>query len=179
MRKFLLAGCAVMWVVSATSLALAGSYNAQGQFVGTVSPAVTAVVSQYPDGGPALTEAIATLATAVPSLAADLVYVAQTSTNDDVKSAIGTGLARAAAVLSHSGNGGGAASIQAAMAFGDSVTSAAYSFAQSQSVAQQGSSSVSPPPQTSVGTGNPVLTPNGTPLLTPSGTCVSPARPDC
>jgi hypothetical protein len=171
MRKLLLAGCAVLWALSVPSLAVAGTFNSDGQFVGTISPAVTAIVAQYPDGGPALVEAIATLATAAPSLSDDLVQVALTSGNDDVKQAIGTGLARAAAVLSRSGNSGGASAILAALRFADSVTTAAFSFARSESVARQGSSGDKPPPQTSVGT--------GTTQLTVEGTCVSPARPDC
>jgi len=37
----------------------AGSFGAQGQFVGTVSPVITALLAQFPAGGPGLRAAIA------------------------------------------------------------------------------------------------------------------------
>src|SRR5713226_626398 len=47
MRKYLLAGCAATWILGVSSPAPAGSFDAQGQFVGAVSPQITALLRVF------------------------------------------------------------------------------------------------------------------------------------
>ena len=94
MRKYLLAACAIACLVGITSTAPAGSFNPQGQFVGAISPAVTALLAQFPNGGPGLRAAIARLLEANPALADDVVAAARKA-NPAQKQAMGEGLADA------------------------------------------------------------------------------------
>jgi hypothetical protein len=73
----------------------AGSFNAQGQFIGTVSTRVTFLLAQFPDGGPGLRAAVAVLLEGDPTLADDVVFAARTATPGQ-KQAIGMGIADAA-----------------------------------------------------------------------------------
>src|SRR5258708_3482294 len=76
MRKILLVTCAALSVLGMPTAASAGSFNQRGQFVGTVSPRVTALLRQFPQGGSQLADAIAALLEADPSLAAGLAEAA-------------------------------------------------------------------------------------------------------
>lgn len=95
MLKFARLIFAVMLVVAASS-AGAGNFNAQGQFIGTVSAQVTSLLAQFPGGGPGLRAAIAVLLETDPTLADDVVYASRTATLAQ-KQAIGMGVADAAA----------------------------------------------------------------------------------
>jgi hypothetical protein len=140
MRKYLLILCALC-LIGAPSLAPAGSFNAQGQFVGTVSPIITALLAQFPAGGPGLRAGIARAVEADPSLAADAVFAAQ-SGNASQKEAIGSGLADAASFFSKSSSASATQSqeqIQAALTYADAGTQAGVNAAIAQ--AAQGSTS--------------------------------------
>jgi hypothetical protein len=95
MRKALLVICIAMCGFAMPLAASAGSFNAQGQFIGTVSPEVTALLAQFPGGGPGLRAAIAVLLEGNPRLADDAVFAAR-SANRAQKLAIGLGIADAA-----------------------------------------------------------------------------------
>jgi hypothetical protein len=103
MRKLMLAACAFACLVGASAPAPAGSFTAQGQFVGTVNPAVAALMAQFPNGGPGLRAAIARLLEANPSLADDVVFAARRG-NPSQKEAMGEGLADAAAYFAKCGS---------------------------------------------------------------------------
>jgi hypothetical protein len=140
MRKYLLILCALCFV-GAPSLAPAGSFNAQGQFVGTVSPVITALLAQFPAGGPGLRAGIARAVEADPSLAADAVFAAQ-SGNPSQKEAIGSGLADAANFFGKMGSAAGQQAqeqVQAALTYADAGTQAGANAANIQ--AAQGSTS--------------------------------------
>jgi hypothetical protein len=140
MRKYLLILC-TLFLVGAPSLAPAGSFNAQGQFVGTVSPTITALLAQFPAGGPGLRAAIALAIEGNPSLAADAVFAAQ-SGNASQKEAIGSGLADASSFFGKMGSASGLqaqAQIQAALTYADAGTQAGVNASNAQ--AAQGSNS--------------------------------------
>jgi hypothetical protein len=140
MRRYLLILC-VLCLVGAPSFARAGSFDAQGQFVGTVSPVITALLAQFPAGGPGLRAAIARTVLIDPSLAADAVFAAQ-SGNAAQKEAIGSGLADAASFLSKTGSASAQAAlqeIQAALTYADAGTQAGVNASNAQ--AAQGSTS--------------------------------------
>jgi hypothetical protein len=125
MRRYLLILCALCFV-GAPSLAPAGSFNAQGQFVGTVSPVITALLAQFPAGGPGLRAGIALAIESDPSLAADAVFAAQ-SANQSQKEAVGAGLADAASFFSKMGSAAALqaqAQIQEALTYADAGTQA-------------------------------------------------------
>src|SRR5262245_11661246 len=125
MRKYLLILC-TLCLVGAPSSAAAGSFNAQGQFVGTVSPVITALLAQFPAGGPGLRAGIALALEANPSLAADAVFAAQ-SGNAKQKEGIGSGLADAANFFAKTGSTSGLQAkdqIQAALTYADAGTQA-------------------------------------------------------
>jgi hypothetical protein len=125
MRRYLLILC-TLFLVGAPSLAPAGSFNDQGQFVGTVSPTITALLAQFPAGGPGLRAAVALAIEGNPSLAADAVFAAQSS-NASQKEAIGSGLADAANFFAKSGSTSAQqaqAEIQAALTHADAGTQA-------------------------------------------------------
>jgi hypothetical protein len=82
-------------LVTQASFASAGIFNAQGQFVGTVSARVTSLLAQFPAGGPGLRAAIAVLLEGDLTLADDVVFAARTATSAQ-KQAIGRGIADAA-----------------------------------------------------------------------------------
>jgi hypothetical protein len=94
MRKYLLTACALACLVGVTAPAPAGSFNAQGQFVGAINPVVIALLAQFPNGGPGLRAAIARLLEATPSLADDVVQAARRA-KPAQKEAMGAGLADA------------------------------------------------------------------------------------
>jgi hypothetical protein len=95
MRKTLLAFSALVFVAAGSLAAHAGSFNGMGQFVGTVNNQVTATISRYPSGGPALSAAIALLLEQDPRLADDVVYASRGLNNLQQQRAIGAGLAQA------------------------------------------------------------------------------------
>jgi len=125
MRKYLLILCGLCFVGTA-SLARAGSFNAQGQFVGTVNPVITTLLAQFPAGGPGLRAAIALAVEGNPSLAADAVFAAQ-SGNASQKEAIGSGLAEAANFFAKTGSASALqaqAQILATLTYADAGTQA-------------------------------------------------------
>ena len=95
MLKFARLIFAVMLAVAASS-ASAGNFNAQGQFIGTVSAQVTSLLAQFPGGGPGLRASIAVLLETDPTLADDVVFASRAATLAQ-KQAIGMGVADAAA----------------------------------------------------------------------------------
>jgi len=94
MRKYLLAACAIACLVGVPATATAGYFTPQGQFVGTVNPAVVALLAQFPAGGPGLRAAIARLLEANAFLADDVVAAARRA-NPAQKQAMGEGMADA------------------------------------------------------------------------------------
>jgi hypothetical protein len=94
MRKILLVLCAGLIAMGGTSLANAGTFNAKGQFIGTVSPQIAALFREFPAGGPGLADAIARAAEANPSLTNDVLFVARSASRDQ-KLAVAAGLAQA------------------------------------------------------------------------------------
>jgi hypothetical protein len=94
MRKLLLTICAVT-ALFAPSVAGAGAFNPQGQFIGRVDARVTSLLSQFPAGGPSLRAAIAVLLESNPDLADDVAFAARNATREQ-KEAIGFGIADAA-----------------------------------------------------------------------------------
>ncbi len=94
MAKFVKLFFVAMLLIQA-SFAGAGTFNAQGQFIGIVSPSVTSLLAQFPDGGPGLRAAIAVLLEGDPTLADDVVFAARTAAPGQ-KQAVGMGIADAA-----------------------------------------------------------------------------------
>jgi hypothetical protein len=91
MRKYVIACALVCILFGVPSTAPAGFFNPQGQFVGAVSPRITALLAQFPNGGPGLRAAIARAVEEDPSLADDVVFAARTA-NASQKLAMGQGL---------------------------------------------------------------------------------------
>jgi hypothetical protein len=138
MRKYLLAACAVACIFGAPALAPAGSFNAQGQFVGTVSPQIRALLAQFPAGGPGLRAAIARAVEADPSLADDAVFAARNA-NPSQKEAIGAGLADAANYYAKCGSDwcrGAEGRIRTAMLFADGGTRVGFLLAEAPTLVQ-------------------------------------------
>jgi hypothetical protein len=102
MRKVLLAACAIA-CLGVPAPASAGSYNAQGQFVGAISPGVLALLRQFPQGGPGLRAAVARLLEVNPALADDVVAAARRG-NHAQKEAMGEGLADASLYFAKCGS---------------------------------------------------------------------------
>ena len=124
MRKLMLAACALACLVGVPAPAPAGSFNSAGQFVGSVSPQVMALLAQFPQGGPGLRAAIAALLEAFPGLADDVVSAAR-GANPAQKVAIGAGAADAWDYFRKCGSDsckGWEARIRTAMLFADDGT---------------------------------------------------------
>jgi hypothetical protein len=105
------------WVLSATA------QSAGGQFLGTASPQIKALLAQFPGGGPGLRAAVAQLVEANALLADELVYVALKA-KPAQKEAIGMGLADAANYFAKCGQRcrGAESHIRAAMVYADPGT---------------------------------------------------------
>jgi hypothetical protein len=95
--------------VVALALAFGTPFSAPAQspdtcarFTGTVGAKVSALLSQFPDGGPDLRATVARLVEADPSLAGEVVSVAERATSAQ-KEAIGGGLADAASFFAKCG----------------------------------------------------------------------------
>ncbi len=126
MRKLLLIICAAMGLL-APSLAGAGSFNAQGQFVGRTDDRLTSLLAQFPAGGPPLRAAMAALLESDPSLADDAVFAALNGTPEQ-KQAIGSGVADAARFFDACATCQAAgASLRHAMTFADEPTRTVFS----------------------------------------------------
>jgi hypothetical protein len=142
MRNYVLAGFALVCILlGVPSTAPAGFFNPQGQFVGTVSPQITALLAQFPAGGPGLRAAIAQAVEINPSLSADAVFAAQ-SANASQKEAIGSGLADAASFFGKSGSASALAAqqqIQAALTYADAGTQAGVNVSNMQAQASTSS----------------------------------------
>jgi hypothetical protein len=125
MRRYLLAACAIACLAGVSAPpAAAGAFNPQGQFVGTVSPAVLALLKQFPAGGPGLRAAIARLLEVTPALADDVVMAARRG-NPAQKEAMGEGMADAALYFVKCGSDfcrGYEAQVRFAMRFADEGT---------------------------------------------------------
>lgn len=134
MRKYLIAAWALACILGAPCSAPAGVFNEQGQFVGTVSPQITALLAQFPNGGPGLRAAIAQAVEINPSLAADAVFAAQ-SANPSQKEAVGSGLADAATFFGRTGATSSQQQVQAALTFADAGIQAGVSVSNSQTQA--------------------------------------------
>jgi hypothetical protein len=92
---------AVLLACGATAPAPGGSFTSGGH-VGTVSPEVSALPSQFPAGGPGLRAAVAVLVESDASLADDVAFTATTATTAQ-KEAMGAGLADAASFFAKCG----------------------------------------------------------------------------
>jgi hypothetical protein len=115
----------------------AGSFTKSGQFVGTVSPQVSAMLSQFPAGGPSLRAAVAVLIEADSSLADDVAFAATTATTAQ-KEAIGGGLADAAGFFAECGAScrNSEQRVRQAISFADSGTRVGYVMAATQTMTQ-------------------------------------------
>ena len=159
MRKALLVVCLTMCGFGMPLVASAGSFNAQGQFIGTVSPQVTALLAQFPYGGPGLRAAVAVLLEGDPHLADDVVFAARRA-NRAQKLAMGLGVADAARYFAFCGAvptetcRAAEAALRQALIFGDFDT---IDITQTPDIAP----------------GVPVFIPG----IGSSGTCVSPSSP--
>jgi hypothetical protein len=147
MRKLLLLTCAAVCLLGVPFAATAGTFNAQGQFVGAVKPDVAALLAQFPAGGAGLRAAIAFLIETDPTLADDVVFAARGATSAQ-KEAIGLGVADAARFFALCTGvprdkvrdlaevcRGGEALVRQAMVFADPVTLAAFTTASSSNFA--------------------------------------------
>jgi hypothetical protein len=104
MRNFLPAAWASTCILATLSPAPAGSFDAQGQFVGVVRPQIAALLQEFPDGGAGLRVAIARTVAADPPLADDAVQVARSASaaNGCQKESVRAGVADAANLLAKS-----------------------------------------------------------------------------
>jgi hypothetical protein len=94
MARLLLIVCLATGLL-APRLSGAGEFSPQGQFVGRVDDRVTALLAQFPNGGPGLRAAIAFLLSSEPDLADDVIFAANNGSPGQ-KEAIGLGVADAA-----------------------------------------------------------------------------------
>lgn len=90
-----------------TPMAQAGSYQSNGTYAGTPSPAVAGLFAAFPNGGDGLSDGIRTLLLANPELADDIAYLASQGSVAQ-QSAAATGMAQAFLVLTQRGNTAGA-----------------------------------------------------------------------
>jgi hypothetical protein len=167
MQRYLLTALAVLCVCGAP--ALAGSFTATGQFAGTVGPQVTALLSQFPAGGPGLRAAIAQLVEKDPSLADDAVFAARNGSRGQ-KEAVGGALADAASFFAKCGAGCSDAEqrVRNAMAFADAGTRVGFVVASTPTLAQG-----------IPGFNNAGVATSTTPDPPGSPSCISPSRPGC
>lgn len=101
---------ALFCLFGAVTTAPAGSYQGDGAYAGTPSPAVTALFAANPNGGDALMAAIRNLVISNPALADDVAYVASRA-NAAQQSAAAAGMAQAYTALINRGDSNGAARI--------------------------------------------------------------------
>jgi hypothetical protein len=137
MWKILLVALTALCILQAPFLAQAGSYNAQGVFVGTVSSQVSNLFCPKEEQKPGtsqcrcpngqqeladLADAIAKLLVGSPSLGADVAYYASTSGCPEQQVAAGKGMGKAVAALAASGNSTAADQISAAARLSGNTT---------------------------------------------------------
>jgi len=151
----------LLCLLSAAPLATAGSYQGDGTYSGSPSPAVTALFAANPNGGDGLMAALRDLLINNPALADDVAYVGSRS-NAEQQSAAAGALAQAFTALVNRGDNGGAARIvSAAQRSGSPVIQAAVTRAVGGTIGA-----------------NPNLNPNGTTTRSSCTTqTVSPAGP--
>jgi hypothetical protein len=102
--------------------AMAGSLTSTGQFIGSVSPQISSLFSQYASGGTGLRTAVAQAVEVNPALAADTVQAAL-GASPGQKEAAGAGLGDAVGFLAQCGTcGQGESQVRNAIAFGDAGT---------------------------------------------------------
>jgi hypothetical protein len=138
MRKWLLAACALACVMGAEAPAVAQLANDAGLCAGVVSPQVSALLAQFPGGGPALRAAVAQLVEAFPSLADQLVLLARNA-NSAQKEAIGAGLADAANFFAKCGSDfcrGAESRVRTAMNCADAGTRVGFILGEAPTLAQ-------------------------------------------
>ena len=131
MRKLGLAAIVFSGFLLVAVGAEAGSYNSSGTYVGTPSAQISALFSQYPNGGAALRAAIAQAVEADPTLADDVVFLAS-SASASQQNAAGAGLGDALNYYQTLNTPNGikaAADIQAVVPLGTVTTSAAFAAA--------------------------------------------------
>jgi len=121
MRRLFLVSCVIFLMIGAPLVVSAQTVTAAAQ------AKIAAILAQYPDGGPGLSDAIAAAVEADPSLAQAGVAAAASATRAQ-QQAIGAGLAAAAIFFANAGASGAAGlqQIQAAMASAPSATLAAF-----------------------------------------------------
>jgi hypothetical protein len=123
MIKYLLA---IAFACGAAPLSFAETFIHAEQCSATVSPQVTNLLSQFPEGGPILCSAIAQLVEASPYLVDEVVFAARVASPGQ-KQAIGEGLADAALFFAKCGScGNEEARVRIAMICADSSTRAAF-----------------------------------------------------
>lgn len=113
MRVILVAIIAGFCAFGLGSRASAGSYQSDGAYVGSPSPAVTALFAAFPNGGDGLVAGLRALMIDDPALADDVAFVGAQS-NAAQQSAAGDGMAQALITLVGRGNNAGAAHIVSA-----------------------------------------------------------------
>jgi len=165
MRKYLLAVCVVACILGVSPPAPAESFDAQDRTVGTVSLEITALLTEFPAGGPWLRTAIARAVEANPSLTADAIFVASTA-NTCQGQAIRLGLADAANSFANIGSASARSAerrIRTALGAGNPATRAGVCLLQVPELAQ----------------GVPGFSNTGEDPPDPPSRCVSPSRPGC
>ena len=137
MRKALLAACALALMMGASAPVVAQPVDGTPS-AGTVSPQISALLAQFPGGGPALRAAVAQLVEAFPSLADEIVFLARNA-NSAQKEAIGAGLADAANYFAKCGSDfcrGAESRIRTAMNFADAGTRLGFILGEAPTLAQ-------------------------------------------
>jgi hypothetical protein len=125
MRAVLVPVLALFCLFGGLTAAPAGSYQSDGTYTGTPSPAVTALFAANPNGGDALMAAIRDLLISNPGLADDVAFVASRA-NAAQRFAAAAGMAQAYTALINRGDSNGAGRIvTAAQLSGSPVLQAA------------------------------------------------------
>jgi hypothetical protein len=137
LRKQLSAVVAIALAFGAPLSAPAQSPGKCTRFSGTVSAKVSALLSQFPQGGPDLQATVARLVEAEPSLAAEVVSLSDNAIAAQ-KEAIGGGLADAASFFAKCGAQCKSAEqqVRCAIAFADSGTRVGYVMAATPTMSQ-------------------------------------------
>jgi hypothetical protein len=137
LRKLLSGIVAIALAFGAPLSAPAQSSDQCTRFTGTVSAKVSGLLSQFPQGGPALRATVARLVEGEPSLAGEVVSVSDNATVAQ-KEAIGGGLADAASFFAKCGAQCKYAEqqVRCATAFADSGTRVGYVMASTPTMSQ-------------------------------------------
>lgn len=161
MRTILVAMLAAFCLLGSMSMASAGTYQADGSYQGSPSPAVSRLFAAYPAGGDALVAALRELILSDPTLADDVAFLGGRGAPGQ-QSAAADALAQALIVLTARGNTFGAGRIVTAAQFSGNTLIQTAVFA---AVA------------TAVGSNVYLDTKSAQACTTTGGNTVSPARP--